>query len=88
VVESQFLRRVKELVPEIVERLGDGIPAFAAARGASPAARKRWTEAWLLLWQLREQCNLNATGFMTKERHLVIEVFAAAFLRIANAADA
>jgi AcrR family transcriptional regulator len=88
VVESQFLRRVKELVPEIVERLGDGIPGFAAARGVGPAARKRWTEAWLLLWQLREQCSLNATGFMTKERHLVIEVFTAAFLRIANAADA
>jgi AcrR family transcriptional regulator len=85
VVESQFLRRVKELVPEIIERLGEGIPGFAAARGTGPAARKRWMDAWLLLWQLREQCNLNATGFMTKDRSLVIEAFTAAFLRIASA---
>jgi AcrR family transcriptional regulator len=88
VVESQFLRRVKELVPEIIERLGEGIPGFAAARGTGPTARKRWMDAWLLLWQLREQCNLNATGFMTKDRSLVIEAITTAFLRIASANDA
>jgi AcrR family transcriptional regulator len=85
VVEPQFLRRVKELVPMIMEALGEGIPGFAAARGASTAARKRRVDAWLLLWHLREQCNLTATGFMASDRHLVTEAFTTAFLRIASA---
>src|SRR6201994_413865 len=36
--EAAFVDRIKELIPFIVETLGDRIPAFAAARGKGPTA--------------------------------------------------
>ena len=86
IIEPQFVERVKELVPTIIEELGEGIPAFAAARGKGPTARKRWIDAWLFLYHLREQCNMNANGFMSNDRRLVIAAFTEGFLRLVEPA--
>jgi len=79
-VEPKFIDRVKELFPTIIERLGDKIPAFAAARGKGPTARRRWVNAWLFFYHLREQCSMNASGFMATDRRHVIDAFVDGFL--------
>ena len=79
-VEPRFVDRVKVIVPTIIEQLGERIPAFAEARGQEPIARRRWINAWLFFHHLREQCNMNAIGFMSMERHHVIDAFTDGFL--------
>ena len=79
-VEPHFVDRVKDLVPTIIERLGEKIPALAAARGKGPTARRRWVNAWLFFYHLREQCSLYASGFMTTDRTHVIDAFTDGFL--------
>ena len=83
-VEPQFIDRVKELIPGIIQQLGDKIPAFAAARGKGPTARRRWVNAWLFFYHLREQCSMNATGFMSTDRRHVIDAFTDGFLDLLN----
>lgn len=83
-VEPQFIDRVKELIPGIIQQLGDKIPAFAAARGKGPTARRRWVNAWLFFYHLREQCSMNATGFMATDRTHVIDAFTDGFLDLLN----
>ena len=69
-------------MPLIIEGLGATIPAFAAARGRTLAARRQWINAWLFLYHLREQCSMNATGFMSKDRSIVIDAFTDNFLEL------
>jgi AcrR family transcriptional regulator len=83
-VEPHFIDRVKELIPFTIDRLGDKIPAFAAARGKGPTARRRWVNAWLFFYHLREQCSMNATGFMSTDRRHVIDAFTDGFLDMLN----
>ncbi len=87
ITEPSFVERVKELIPEIITQLGRDIPAFAAAHREKPEARRRWVKAWLLLYHLREQCHMNATGFMWEDRQLIIEEFADSFHQFIKADD-
>jgi AcrR family transcriptional regulator len=84
IAEPEFRDRIKALIPFIVERLGDRIPALAATRGDGPAARRRWVDAWLFFYHLREQCSMNATGFMSTDRAHVIDAFTDGFLALLN----
>jgi AcrR family transcriptional regulator len=84
VAEPEFRERIKALIPSIVATLGDKIPALAAARGDGPVARRRWVDAWLFFYHLREQCSMNATGFMSTDRAHVIAAFTDGFLAIVN----
>jgi AcrR family transcriptional regulator len=83
-VEPKFIDRIKELIPSTIDQLGDKIPAFAAARGKGPTARRRWVNAWLFFYHLREQCSMNATGFMSTDRRHVIDAFTDGFLDLLN----
>jgi AcrR family transcriptional regulator len=82
IAEPEFLDRIKVLIPAIVDRLGDTIPPLTATRGTDPAARRRWVNAWLFFYHLREQCSMNATGFMSTDRGHVIDAFADSFLAL------
>jgi AcrR family transcriptional regulator len=82
--EPAFVDRVKALIPAIIDMLGDRIPAFAAARGKGPTARRRWVNAWLFFYHLREQCSMNASGFMSTDRTHVIDAFTDGFLDLLN----
>jgi AcrR family transcriptional regulator len=83
-VEPEFVDRIKALIPAIIETLGDKMPAFAAARGKGPTARRRWVNAWLFFYHLREQCSMNASGFMSTDRTHVIDAFTDGFLDLLN----
>ena len=87
-MEPAFVDRIKALIPAIIDTLGDKIPAFAAARGKGPTARRRWVNAWLFFYHLREQCSMNATGFMDKDRPIVIAAFTQGFLDLFDIKDA
>jgi AcrR family transcriptional regulator len=82
ITEPAFLDRIKALIQGIVDTLGDKIPALAAARGKEPAARRRWVDAWLFFYHLREQCSMNATGFLSADRAHVIDAFTEGFLAL------
>jgi len=82
--EAAFVDRIKALIPAIIDTLGDKIPAFAAARGKGPTARRRWVNAWLFFYHLREQCSMNASGFMSTDRTHVIDAFTDGFLDLLN----
>ena len=82
--EPEFVDRIKALMPLIIDTLGEKIPALAAARGTGPTARRRWVDAWLFFYHLREQCSMNATGFMSTNRGHVIDAFTDGFLALLN----
>ena len=82
IVEPEFVERIKALILGVIDTLGDRIPALAAARGDGSAARRRWVDAWLFFYQLREQCSMNATGFMSTDRTHVIDAFTDSFLAL------
>jgi hypothetical protein len=81
-MEPAFLDRIKVLILHIIDTLGDKIPALAATRGQDPATRRRWVDAWLFFYHLREQCSMNATGFMSTDRAHVIDAFTDGFLAL------
>ena len=82
IVEAEFVDRIKAVILAIIHTLGDKIPALAAARGKDSASRRRWVDAWLFFYQLREQCSMNATGFMSTDRGHVIDAFTDGFLAL------
>jgi len=88
VAEPAFLDRIKALIPFIIDRLGEGIPALAATRGDDPAAQRRRVDAWLFFYHLREQCGMSATGFMPADRAYVIDAFTDGFLDLVKPAPA
>jgi AcrR family transcriptional regulator len=87
-VEPAFVERFKRLVPTIIDQLGKKVPVFAAARGKTLAARRQWIDTWLFFYHLREQCSMNATGFMDKDRPIVIAAFTQGFLDLFDIKDA
>lgn len=59
--EPDFTARAQELIGEIIAALGQRIPAFAV-RPDIPAERRRWLEAWLLIFEILDQSNHAALG--------------------------
>lgn len=80
IMEPAFVDRIKAVIVFIIDRLCDRIPVFAGARGTGPVARRRWVNLWLFFYHLREQCSMNASGFMSTDREQVIEAFTDGFL--------
>jgi AcrR family transcriptional regulator len=76
--EPGFVERAQELITDLIAGLGRAIPAFAVD-GADPVDRRRWLEAWLLLYEILDQSNHAAllSGIATDP--LVIDILADRF---------
>ncbi len=80
---SGFTEVARELMGHLIRVLGEHIPAFALNPEA-PADRKRWLEAWLLLYEILDQSNHSARGGNAAPDPLLIELLAERFLRFTN----
>ncbi len=85
VVESGFTEAAHALIGSIIAGLGQAIPAFAVS--AEPAAeRRRWLQAWLLVYEILDQSNHAARGMGPASDPLLIDVLADKFLEFVEAA--
>jgi AcrR family transcriptional regulator len=84
VVERSFMARIERIVPDVIRDLGESIPAFAATRGSGKAAKRRWAEAWLLLYQVLDQCTITSMGFLQMPRELLVELLAERLYQFMN----
>jgi AcrR family transcriptional regulator len=78
--ENHFTERAQKLIARLIERLGETIPAFAADQ-ADPSERRRWLEAWLLIYEILDQSNHAALDSGVAADPLVLEILADRFLR-------
>ena len=78
--ETDFTVAAHGFLQSLIIELGKHIPAFALDPEA-PRDRKRWLEAWLLIYEILDQSNHAARGQGVSNDPLVIEILADRFLR-------
>ncbi len=83
VADSGFTEAAQTLLGTIIEELGKHIPAFALDPQAD---RKRWLEAWLLIYEILDQSNHAARGAGVSTDPMVIEILADRFLQFVSGA--
>lgn len=81
--EPEFTRRGHAFIDALVHGLGATIPAFALDP-ASPD-RRRWIEAWLLVYEILDQSNHAALNSGVATDPLVIEILADRFVAFVDA---
>ncbi len=77
--EGDFTARAQEFIDDLIGTLGMSIPAFAV-RPDREDERRRWLEAWLLLYEILDQSNHSALASGVASDPLVIEILADRFL--------
>ena len=75
--EPDFTSSAQELIGSLIAELGKGIPAFAISRETH---RRRWLEAWLLIYELLDQSNHAARGAGIAAEPEVIAILADRFV--------
>jgi AcrR family transcriptional regulator len=86
-VEPGFTAKAQELIAELIVELGEAIPAFALTPDR-PAQRRRWLEAWLLLYEILDQSNHAALDSGVATDPLVMDILAGRFVAFVAAGDA
>jgi AcrR family transcriptional regulator len=81
--ETGFTQRAQELISELISRLGTAIPAFRV-QATVPHQRRKWLEAWLLLYEILDQSNHAALESGVATDPLVIEILTDRFLAYVN----
>ena len=78
--EPSFAAVAHRFIDDMVVGLGRTIPAFALSPD-TPGERRRWIEAWLLIYEILDQSNHAAMGSGVATDPLMPEILAARFLR-------
>lgn len=78
--EPAFTEAGHRFIADMIAGLGATIPAFAANPDA-PQDRRRWVEAWLLLYEIFDQGNHAARDSGVATDPLTIEILADRFIR-------
>ncbi len=78
-IEPEFTKQGHAQIATWIEELGRSIPAFALDRD-NPDHRRRWLEAWLLLFELLDQSNHAALDSGIAADPLMIELLGDRFL--------
>ncbi|SEO48645.1 TetR/AcrR family transcriptional regulator [Trujillonella endophytica] len=79
-----FTERAQQLMGDLIRELGRSIPAFALDPD-EPTQRRRWIEAWLLLYEILDQSNHAALNSGVAVDDLVPDILAERFLRFVTA---
>ena len=87
VADSGFTEAAQSLLGTIIVELGKAFPAFALDPD-SPADRKRWLEAWLLIYEILDQSNHAGRGAGVSTDPLIIDILADRFLCFIESARA
>jgi len=82
-VENGFSESAQEWISNLITMLGTTIPAFSIDR-ADPDQRRRWLEAWLLLYEILDQSNHAALNSGVSGDPLVIDILAERFCRFVS----
>jgi AcrR family transcriptional regulator len=77
--DERFTQRAQQWIAELIRGLGESIPAFAA-RGDRTLERRRWLEAWLLLYEILDQSNHAALNSGVAGDPLVIDILTERFV--------
>ena len=85
--ETEFTKSAHGFLAGLIAEFGQSIPAFCLRRD-HPADRRRWLEAWLLLYEVLDQSNHAARGSGIATDPLVIELLAERFVRFVTHAPA
>ena len=84
--EAGFTQSAQRLIDELIVGLGQVIPAFALDPEA-PSDRRRWIEAWLVLYEILDQGNHAARGAGLATDPLMPGILADRFLRFVLDSD-
>lgn len=84
-VEPGFTQSAQGFITAIINGLGRGIPAFAV-RPEVAAERRRWVQAWLLIYELLDQSNHASRGLDPASDPLLIDILADKFFAFTCAA--
>ena len=78
-VESAFTQQAHEQIGVWIAALGQAIPAFAL-RPDHPGDRRRWLEAWLLIYEILDQSNHAALSSGIAADSIVLDILTDRFL--------
>ncbi len=81
--ESGFNEGAHQWLADVIRALGLAIPAFALERDR-PEERRRWLEAWMLIYEILDQSNHAARDSGVSGDPLVIDILAERFRRFVN----
>ena len=81
-VEPDFTRQAHAQIGAWIGEIGETIPAFALDPGV-PSDRRRWLEAWLLIYEILDQSNHAALDSGVASDPAVLDIMADRFLDFA-----
>jgi AcrR family transcriptional regulator len=77
--QDGFAERAQEYIATVISALGEAIPAFAVDRN-EPSQRRRWLEAWLLVYEILDQSNHAALASGIANDPAVIDILTDRFV--------
>lgn len=84
---EDFLRHGHQYLADTIRALGKLIPAFALDPD-HPQDKRRWIEAWLLIYEIKDQSNHAALGSGIATDPLIIDILTDRFLAFIDSAPA
>jgi AcrR family transcriptional regulator len=78
-IEPAFAAEAQALINQLIAEMGEAIPAFRLDPD-SPADRRRWLEAWLLVFEILDQSNHAALDFTVASDPLIIDILTDRFM--------
>ncbi|UVO53659.1 TetR/AcrR family transcriptional regulator [Sphingomonas sp. SUN039] len=78
-IEPEFTRQAHAQIDAWIAEIGEAIPAFALD-GSNAGDRRRWLEAWLLVYEILDQSNHAALDSGIARDPLMLDVLADRFL--------
>ncbi len=84
--DESFTQNAQLLIAEMITDLGEAIPAFQVTPD-NPKQRRRWLEAWLLIYEILDQSNHAALNSGIAGDPIVIDILTDRFLAFVLAGD-
>ncbi len=78
-----FASKAQHMIEDLIAGLGEGIPAFRMKRSTT-AGRRRWLQAWLLLYEILDQSNHAALESGVATDPLIPDILAERFVSFVN----
>lgn len=86
-IEPEFTKQGHAQIAAWIAALGKSIPAFALTPD-NPVQRRRWLEAWLLIFEMLDQSNHAALDSGVAADPLVVDILTDRFVRFVKGAEA
>ena len=84
--DAEFTQKAQSLISELISELGASIPAFNV-RPNRRGERRRWLEAWLLIFEILDQSNHAALESGVANDPLVVDILSDRFLAFVKSGE-